>query len=111
MWFYPGEEPSVPKGRQDNTHYNVYGAHVVARLLADAVTKEVPALKRHLLNYDISVASNGVGDYFSVQEAVDKAPEGKKTTIQLFPGEWEKPNIPEGKKVKFILRDGAKWKE
>ena len=30
MWFMPGEEPSIPKGRQDNTHYNIYGAHVVA---------------------------------------------------------------------------------
>ncbi len=47
MWFLPGEEPSVPKGRQDNTHYNVYGAHVVAYLLADALCEEVPVLKRY----------------------------------------------------------------
>ena len=47
MWFLPGEEPSVPNGRQDNTHYNVYGAHVVARLLADAICKEVPVLSRY----------------------------------------------------------------
>ena len=31
MWFLPGEEPSVPEGRQDNTHYNVHGARVVVR--------------------------------------------------------------------------------
>jgi len=47
MWFLPGEEPSVPNGRQDNTHYNVYGAHVVARLLADAICEEVPVLSRY----------------------------------------------------------------
>ena len=111
MWFYPGEEPSVPKGRQDNTHYNVYGAHVVARLLAGAVAEEVPALKKHLLDYDFSVARNGVGDFFSVQEAVDKAPEGKETTIQLFPGEWDKPSVPQNKTIRFVMRDGAKWKE
>ena len=111
MWFYPGEEPSVPKGRHDNTHYNVYGAHVVARLLAEAVVKEVSALKSHFVNYDISVASNGVGDYFTVQEAVDNAPEGKVTTIQLFSGAWVKPSIPAGKEIKFILREGASWKE
>lgn len=111
MWFYPGEVPSIPKGRQDNTHYNVYGAHVVARLLAEAVTKEVPELKRHLVNYDLSVASNGVGDYFTVQEAVDNAPSGKPTTIQLFSGEWAKPAIPADKEIKFVLREGAKWKE
>ena len=45
MWFRPGEEPSVPDGRQDNTHYNVYGARTVARLLADALCEQVPVLK------------------------------------------------------------------
>ncbi len=47
MWFLPGEEPSVPQGRQDNTHYNIYGAHVVASLLADALCEEIPLLKRY----------------------------------------------------------------
>ena len=111
MWFLPGEEPSVPKGRQDNTHYNVYGAHVVARLLTDAIAKEVPALRKHTLNYDISVASDGVGDYFDVQRAVQMAPVVKKTTIQLFAGEWNKPVVNKDKKIKFILREGAKWKK
>lgn len=111
MWFLPGEEPSVPKGRQDNTHYSVYGAHVVARLLTDAIAKEVPALRKHILNYDISVASDGVGDYFDVQRAVDNAPVGKKTTIQLFAGEWNKPVVNKDKKIKFIFREGAKWKK
>ena len=45
MWFRPGEEPSVPQGKQDNTHYNIYGAQVVARLLADALCEEIPVLK------------------------------------------------------------------
>lgn len=47
MWFLPGEEASLPKGRQDNTHYNVYGAQVVARLLADALCEEIPVLKKY----------------------------------------------------------------
>ena len=47
MWFLPGQEPSVPKGRQDNTHYNVYGAHRVASLLADALCEEVPLLSKY----------------------------------------------------------------
>ncbi len=111
MWFLPGEEPSVPKGRQDNTHYNVYGAHMVARLLTKAIADEVPALKKHVVDYDVAVASNGIGDYFDLQKAVDEAPKGKKTTIQLFAGEWEKPVVPKGKKVKFILRNNARWKK
>ena len=47
IWFQPGEEPSVPEGRQDNTHYNVHGARVVARLLADAMCEEVPLLRKY----------------------------------------------------------------
>lgn len=111
MWFYPGEEPSIPKGRQDNTHYNIYGAHVVAKLLAKAVSKEVPALKKHIVDYDIAVAKNGIGDYFDIPKAVDQVPRNKKTTIQLFAGEWDKPSVPKRKKIKFIMRNGAKWKE
>ena len=47
MWFRPGEEPSLPKGKQDNTHYNIYGAQVVADLLADALCEEIPLLKAY----------------------------------------------------------------
>ena len=110
MWFLPGEEPSVPKGRQDNTHYNVYGAHVVARLLADDVCRQIPELKKHAVKVDYSVASNGIGDFFTPQEAVDAVASGEKATIQIFAGEWEKPTVPKGKKVKWRLREGARWK-
>ncbi len=47
MWYRPGEEPSEPKGKQDNTHYNIYGARVVANLLADALCQEVPILSKY----------------------------------------------------------------
>ena len=47
MWFLPGQEPSVPDGRQDNTHYNVYGAQRVAALLAEALCQEIPLLERY----------------------------------------------------------------
>ena len=47
MWFLPGEEPSEPKGKQDNTHYNIHGATVVAGLLADALCEEIPLLKKY----------------------------------------------------------------
>lgn len=110
MWFLPNEEPSIPNGRQDNTHYNVYGAHVVARLLAKAMCEEIPELKKHLVSRDMSVAENGIAEYFDVQKAVDAAPIGKETTIQIFAGEWTKPNVPNDKKIKFIMREGAVWK-
>ena len=47
MWFLPGEEPFVAEGRQDNTHYNVYGARIVAGLLADALCEEIPVLRKY----------------------------------------------------------------
>ena len=49
MWFLPGTEPSEPKGKQDNTHYNIYGATTVANLLADALCEEIPVLKKYRL--------------------------------------------------------------
>jgi pectinesterase len=47
MWYRPGEEPTEPKGKQDNTHYNIHGATVVAGLLADALCEEIPLLSKY----------------------------------------------------------------
>ena len=110
MWFLPGEVESLPDGRQDNTHYNVHGATVVSRLLADAVAEQVPALKPFIRHYDAAVASDGTGQYFDPQEAVDNAPADKPVTILIGDGEWTKPTVPAGKNVKFIMRSGASWK-
>jgi len=110
MIFAPGETPSLPQGRNDNTHYNVNGAIIVANLLADAVVKEVPALKKQVRHYDITVDSAGHGRYFNPQQAVDAAPYGR-VTIAIGPGEWKKPSVPKGKRVKFILRKGARFKD
>ena len=50
MWYKPGEEPSLPQGRQDNTHYNIYGAQVVAKLLAEALIEEIPVLSKYFVD-------------------------------------------------------------
>lgn len=52
MWYKPGEEPSLPQGRQDNTHYNIYGAQVVARLFAKALIQEIPVLSKYYVETD-----------------------------------------------------------
>ena len=109
MCYEPGEVPSLPEGRQDNTHYNVYGAYTVAGLLADAVADKVPELRRLIRHCDVSVAKDGRGLYFDVQEAVDSLPDGCKATVLVGEGEWRKPSIPARKDVKFVMRDGAKW--
>ncbi|MBR5687991.1 MAG: pectin esterase [Prevotella sp.] len=110
MWFLPGENPAVPEGRQDNTHYSIYGAHVVAGLLADAIVNEVPSLRKYVRHYEYIVAADGTGNYIDLQEAVNGAPMGKKTKILILNGEWSKPVIPKGKKIKYVLDSQASFK-
>ena len=112
MWFLPGVEPSEPKGKQDNTHYSVYGAHVVARLLANAICEEVPILAKYRIDADITVDSQGRGQYLELAPAVAAALASSKTetVIQILGGEWEKPQLPKKSRVKFVLREDARWK-
>ncbi|WP_302953301.1 rhamnogalacturonan acetylesterase [uncultured Prevotella sp.] len=109
MWYLPNEVPSLPKGRQDNTHYNVYGAYVVAGLLADAVSDVVPELKQYRCKYDASVARDGSGLYFDLQTAVENVPSGVKTTILVGEGKWKKPVAGKDKKIEYIMRQGASF--
>lgn len=124
MWFKPGEHPSVPKGRKDNTHYNIYGAHVVAGMLIDELGRQVPALTPYIRHCDISVSKDGSGHFFDLQKAVDLAakglipsPEGKgmvkggrAITICVGPGEWSQPVMPKGKDIRLILTQDAVMK-
>lgn len=107
MWFRPGEVPSIPKGRHDNTHYNVYGARIVAGLLADAIGKAVPQLGRHVVHYDYVVSARGRGNYLTLDAAVRAAKPHAK--IYVVDGTWEvKKAILKTKKVKIVARDGSK---
>ena len=90
MWLKPGEVASIPNGRQDNTHYNVYGARMVAGLLADAIGKEIPALAKHVRHYDYVVSAQGKGNYLTLQEAVDDAAYSRKK-ILVLDGKWPAP--------------------
>lgn len=45
--YSAGQEAAYPEGINDNTHYNVYGAKTVAKLIADALTAEVSALAQY----------------------------------------------------------------
>ena len=112
MWFLPDTEPTEPKGKQDNTHYNIYGAQQVARLLADALCEEVPVLKKYRCNADITVDRRGRGDYMSLEKAVAAAQASSKavTTIQILGGEWTKPQLPKKSRIQFVMREGAEWK-
>ncbi len=51
MWLPKGSK-SHPKGLQDDTHLNVYGAHKIAWSLISAVGNRIPRLEQHLKYYD-----------------------------------------------------------
>ncbi|MBP7857385.1 MAG: rhamnogalacturonan acetylesterase [Prevotella sp.] len=106
MWFKPGEIPSIPEGRHDNTHYNVYGARCVARLLADALGQSIPKLRKHVVHFDYVVSAAGRGNFMQLQQAIDAAP--THTAIYVLDGQW---NISrqqlKDKQLKVISYPGA----
>ena len=92
---------------KDNTHYNVYGARLMASLLVDEMAKVCPQLAPFVRHYDYVVSAKGRGNYLTLQEAVDATPMGKKTQILILDGTWQKPVIAKGKKVKLIKYCGV----
>lgn len=112
MWIPAGVYAACPKGRQDNTHLNIYGARVIAGLTVDAIAKEVPALAPFVRHYDFVVAKDGSGDFFTIQEAINAVPDFRKvgrTTILVRKGIYkEKVVIPESKiNISLIGENGA----
>ena len=47
MWFILGEQENLPNWKKDNSHYSIYGANIVAKLLADAICEKIPELKKY----------------------------------------------------------------
>ena len=75
MWVEPGTCPRHPEGLKDNTHTNVAGARKIVELLLPAITGVIPELSAHVTDYDFVVAKDGSGDFFTVREAVNAAPD------------------------------------
>lgn len=48
MWIPPQTYEFCPKGKVDNTHLNVLGGIIVARLAADALAANVPELRQYI---------------------------------------------------------------
>lgn len=111
-WIPEGTCVACPKGRQDNTHLNVYGARRVAGLAATAIEQVIPELGKYVRHYDFVVAKDGSGDFFTVQEAINAVPDFRKnvrTTILVRPGEYkERVIVPECKiNISLIGQEGA----
>lgn len=98
---------SATKGTRDNTHYTIYGAHTVASLLVDEMAKVCPELKPFVRHYDYIVSEKGFGNYLTLQEAVDAAPQGRVTTICVLDGKWKNP-VVKGKTIKYVKFTAAK---
>ena len=97
MWVKKGTSPLYPDGREDNTHLNVAGAHVVSRMVAALVEKQIPELAAKFQIPDVVVAQDGTGDFFTLKEAVDVIPDYNNGTfkIRLSEGVYrEKISIP-----------------
>lgn len=112
MWIPANKYLACPKGREDDTHLNIYGGRIVAGLAMDAIAKTVPELAKYVRHYDFVVAQDGSGDFFSVQEAINAVPDFRKnmrTTILVRKGVYyEKLIIPESKiNISLIGQKGA----
>ncbi|MBD3590512.1 pectinesterase family protein [Bacteroides sp. GM023] len=112
MFVEPNQVPAFPKGREDNTHLNIYGARTIAGLAVDVIGKAIPELAKYIRQSDYVVAQDGSGDFFTVQEAINAVPDFRKnirTTILVRKGTYkEKIIIPESKiNISLIGEDGA----
>lgn len=111
MWVEKGTNPKHPDGKVDNTHTNVAGARQIVNLLLPEIVKVIPQLANHVVDYDFVVAKDGSGDFFTVQEAVNAAPDYCKqdeTTIYIKDGIYEeKVTIPANKQRLHLIGQSA----
>lgn len=111
MWVEKGTNPKHPDGKVDNTHTNVAGARQIVNLLLPEIVKVIPELAEHVVDYDFVVAKDGSGDFFTVQEAVNAAPDYCKqdeTTIYIKDGIYEeKVTIPTNKQKLHLIGQSA----
>ncbi len=101
MNIKPLREVTIPEGKDDRTHLKPAGARLVCGLVLDGLEKQVPELAEHIVRRDFIVAQDGGGDFRTIQEAVDAAPDYIKqgeVRILVKPGIYrEKVVIPPSK--------------
>ncbi|MFR9540171.1 MAG: pectinesterase family protein [Rikenellaceae bacterium] len=110
MWIDEGTNPLHPDGRVDNTHYVAAGARIVARFVTEQIAKNIPELAPHVRDWDLVVAQDGSGDFFSIQEAINAVPDysNEPFTIYIADGIYkEKVVIPATKNNLYINGQSA----
>jgi pectinesterase len=91
-----------PEGKEDDTHFCYAGARALAEIAAEELAVLFPELKAKLHRYDLVVAQDGSGEFFTVQDAVNAVLDYRKdtTTIYIRKGSYdEKVVIPESKQL------------
>lgn len=124
MHIPKGYTKVLPDGLVDNTHYVEKGARIVAGLFVDEFKNVETLHARSLLQplispakswnneklwYDFVVASDGSGDFRTVQEAVDAVPDFRQRETKIFirKGIYKEKIVVAGSKqnVTFIGED------
>lgn len=107
-----GKYPSHPEGKNDNTHFTVPGARIVARMICQEIERVIPTLGKHIRYWDFVVAKDGSGDFFTVGEAINALPnfyKGKERPLRVLIREGryeEKVVIPYTKQSVELIGEG-----
>lgn len=109
MHIPKGTNPLHPDGKKDNTHLNIKGGRVVARMAADSLVARIPEIGQYVRHYDFVVAKDGSGDFFTVQEAVNAVPDfsDSQTYMLVRDGIYkEKIIVPQSKRNLSMIGQG-----
>ena len=96
-------------GKKDDTHLNIKGSRVFALMAIDAVGKKIPELEKYIRHFDYVVATDGSGDFFTLDEALKAIPAKKKCTVLVRTGQYgPKPEI-KNKLIKIMEDEGVTY--
>ncbi len=88
LWVPAGKYAKLPEGKEDNTHFNQYGAYVIAGLAADGISELDLPLKKYLVEKTLfnkdSEKVIGLDYYFNNEWKKNK--EGKEERFHYI---WE----------------------
>lgn len=107
-----GKYPSHPEGKNDNTHFTVPGARIVAKMICQEIERVIPELGEHIRYWDFVVAKDGSGDFFTIGEAINALPnfyKGKERPLKVLIREGryeEKVVIPYTKQSVELIGEG-----
>lgn len=92
--------------KQDNSHLNIKGGRLVAKLAVEAIAQKIPELAKYVQYYDFVVAKDGSGNFFNVQDAINAVPDFRKsirTTILIRKGEYKEKLIIPASKINIAM--------